>query len=99
MIAVERVDGVTDKSGIGPETSGKSTPDDLLAVAVRVAREAAATARRMRDGAIVDVQTKSTETDPVTAADRAVERQVVAALRDARPGDSVLGEEYGDATG
>jgi len=64
---------------------------------VRIAREAAATARRMRDEAITDVQTKSTDTDVVTAADRAVERQVVAALRRERPGDDVLGEEYGDS--
>nr|WP_236047776.1 inositol monophosphatase family protein [Actinoplanes ovalisporus] len=64
-------------------------------LAVRVAREAAATARRMRAEAIGDVQTKSTATDVVTAADKAVERQVVEALRTARPGDSVLGEEYG----
>ncbi|GGL14070.1 inositol monophosphatase family protein [Mangrovihabitans endophyticus] len=71
--------------------------DDLLAVAVRIAREAAETARRMRDEAITDVQTKSTDTDVVTAADRAVERQVVEALRAERPGDGVLGEEYGDS--
>jgi myo-inositol-1(or 4)-monophosphatase len=71
--------------------------DELLAVAVPVAREAAATARRMRAEAITDVETKSTRTDVVTAADRAVERQVVDALRAARPGDGVLGEEYGDS--
>jgi len=75
-----------------PETS---TPGVLLAIAVRIARDAAATARRMRAEAITDVQTKTTGTDVVTAADRAVERQVVAALRAQRPGDGVLGEEYG----
>jgi myo-inositol-1(or 4)-monophosphatase len=74
----------------------RSTPDELLALAVRTAREAAATARRMRAGAIGDVQTKSTRTDVVTAADKAVERQVVDALRAVRPDDAVLGEEYGD---
>jgi len=62
-----------------------------------VARAAAATARRMRSEAIGDVETKSTATDVVTAADKAVERQVVEALRAARPGDGVLGEEYGDS--
>ncbi|WP_133877010.1 inositol monophosphatase family protein [Paractinoplanes brasiliensis] len=67
----------------------------LLELAVRVARDAAATARRMRAEAIGDVETKSTATDVVTAADKAVERQVVEALRAARPGDGVLGEEYG----
>jgi len=74
-----------------------STSGELLAIAIRVARDAAATARRMRDEAITDVQTKSTDTDVVTAADRAVERQVVEALRRERPGDGVLGEEYGDS--
>ncbi len=74
-----------------------STPAELLGIAVRVARDAAATARRMRDEAIGDVSTKSTDTDVVTAADKAVERQVVEALRRQRPGDGVLGEEYGAA--
>jgi myo-inositol-1(or 4)-monophosphatase len=74
-----------------------STPDELLSLAVRIAREAAATAVRMRAEAIHDVQTKSTDTDVVTTADRAVERQVVEALRAERPGDGVLGEEYGDS--
>jgi myo-inositol-1(or 4)-monophosphatase len=79
------------------EFRGTSTPDELLAIAVRVAREAAETARRMRAEAITDVQTKSTSTDVVTAADKAVERQVVDALRAERPADAVLGEEYGDS--
>jgi myo-inositol-1(or 4)-monophosphatase len=70
----------------------------LLAIAVRIAREAAETARRIRAEAITDVQTKSTDTDVVTSADKAVERQVVEALRRERPGDGVLGEEYGDST-
>jgi myo-inositol-1(or 4)-monophosphatase len=73
-----------------------STAGELLALAVRIARDGAATARRMRAEAITDVQTKSTRTDVVTAADTAVERQVIDALRAARPGDAVLGEEYGD---
>jgi myo-inositol-1(or 4)-monophosphatase len=51
----------------------------------------------MRAEAITDVTTKSTDTDVVTAADKAVERQVVEALRAERPGDGVLGEEYGDS--
>ena len=75
-----------------------STPGALLDLAVRVARDAAATARRMRTEAISDVETKSTDTDVVTAADKAVERQVVEALRAVRPGDGVLGEEYGDSS-
>src|SRR5262245_10841559 len=69
---------------------------ELLDLAVRIAADAAVTAYRMRSEAITDVDTKSTLTDVVTAADRAVERQVIAALQQARPGDAVLGEEYGD---
>ncbi|MEV6346153.1 inositol monophosphatase family protein [Actinoplanes sp. NPDC051851] len=75
--------------------SGAPAPDELLSIAIRVAREAAATAHRMRSEAIGDVQTKSTDTDVVTAADKAVERQVIEALQAGRPGDTVLGEEYG----
>ncbi|MEJ3743556.1 inositol monophosphatase family protein [Actinomycetes bacterium KLBMP 9797] len=70
-------------------------PEELLTIAVKVAREAADTAHRMRAEGVTGVMTKSTDTDVVTAADRAVERQVVAALAELRPGDAVLGEEYG----
>jgi len=75
---------------------------DLLDLARRVARRAAETARRTRTEAIGHVDTKSTATDVVTAADRAVERQIVGELRAARPDDGFLGEEYGvqaDAVG
>jgi myo-inositol-1(or 4)-monophosphatase len=71
-------------------------PAELLELAVRLTRDAAHTARTMRAEGVSGVATKSTATDVVTAADRAVERQVVAALRHARPRDTVLGEEYGD---
>lgn len=70
---------------------------ELLDIAVLVAADAADTARRMRNEAITEVDTKSTVTDVVTAADRAVERQVIAALAARRPGDTVLGEEFGGA--
>ncbi|GAA1396115.1 inositol monophosphatase family protein [Catellatospora coxensis] len=70
---------------------------ELLDIAVQVAADAADTARRMRNEAIIDVGTKSTATDVVTAADRAVEQQVIAALAARRPGDTVLGEEFGGA--
>ncbi|HEX8626988.1 MAG TPA: inositol monophosphatase family protein [Catenuloplanes sp.] len=71
--------------------------DELLSIAVQVARQGAVTARRMRADGISQLTTKSTDTDVVTAADRAVERQVVEELRRLRPDDSVLGEEYGTA--
>ena len=79
------------------EIRAGSTARELLAIALPVAREAAATARRTRAEAITDVATKSTGTDVVTAADRLVERQVIEALRAVRPADGVLGEEYGEA--
>ncbi|MEU7610874.1 inositol monophosphatase family protein [Micromonospora sp. NPDC049204] len=71
------------------------SPRDLLAIALDVARDAAATAYRMRAEGVSVAATKSTVTDVVTAADRAVERQVLDALKRARPDDAVLGEEYG----
>lgn len=70
---------------------------ELLAVAVEVVRSAAERVQRLRDDGVAGVATKSTDTDVVTAADRAVEQEVVAALRRARPRDTVLGEEYGSA--
>ena len=70
-------------------------PEELLAVAVDVARQAAALAVARRADGIGEVGTKSTATDLVTAADRAVERLIVEVLRERRPGDEVLGEEYG----
>jgi myo-inositol-1(or 4)-monophosphatase len=74
-------------------------PQELLEIAIEVAREAAATARQMRAEGVSVAATKSTATDVVTAADQAVERQVIDRLRQARPGDAVLGEEYGDGDG
>jgi myo-inositol-1(or 4)-monophosphatase len=68
---------------------------ELLAIAVSVARAAAGLARGLRDEGVGVVDTKTTPTDVVTAADKAVEHQVVEALRHLRPRDSVLGEETG----
>ncbi|MFC7545524.1 inositol monophosphatase family protein [Plantactinospora sp. GCM10030261] len=74
---------------------GAPSPDELLDTAVEVARRAADTARRMRATGVDTVATKSTVTDVVTAADRAVEREVVEMIGRMRPGDRVLGEEFG----
>lgn len=73
------------------------SPEGLLEFSVDLVRSAADLARRMREDGVSDVSTKSTETDVVTAADRAVERFVVEAIRAARPQDAVLGEEFGRA--
>ncbi|MFB9239838.1 inositol monophosphatase family protein [Plantactinospora siamensis] len=76
-----------------------ATPEELLEIAVTVARGAAATASQMRAEGVSPVATKSTATDVVTAADRAVEQEVVAELRRLRPADRVLGEEFGAGGG
>ncbi|MEH0936532.1 inositol monophosphatase family protein [Micromonospora psammae] len=76
-------------------TRSAPAPRELLEIAIEVARDAAATAYRMRAEGVSVAATKSTATDVVTAADRAVERQVLDALAKLRPDDSVLGEEYG----
>jgi myo-inositol-1(or 4)-monophosphatase len=72
---------------------------ELVTLASEVARRAGETARQMRSQGVGRVDTKSTATDVVTAADKAVERQIVADLRAARPHDAVLGEEYGPSGG
>ena len=43
------------------------------------------------------VVTTKPDRTPVTDADRAVERSIRAAIESARPADSILGEEYGEA--
>ncbi|TDC42220.1 inositol monophosphatase family protein [Micromonospora sp. KC213] len=80
-------------------TRSAPAPTELLAVAVDVAREAARTAYRMRAEGVSVAATKTTVTDVVTAADRAVERQVLDTLAKLRPDDAVLGEEYGAGEG
>lgn len=64
-------------------------------VALEVADEAAALVAEMRSSAVTDVDTKSSETDVVTAADRAAERLIRERLAELRPGEPVLGEEEG----
>src|SRR5262249_59661110 len=59
----------------------------------------AALAARARAEAIIHVDTKSSATDMVTAADRAVERLMIERLRAARPADGVLSEETGTHRG
>jgi myo-inositol-1(or 4)-monophosphatase len=72
---------------------------DLLDLARTVVGGAAELARALRRDGVGEVATKSTDTDVVTAADRAVERHVIDALREHRPDDAVLGEESGLAAG
>ena len=66
--------------------------DQLLELATRLATDAGSLALRMREG-VETLPTKSSPTDVVTAADRAVERLLVEGIRSVRPGDGILGEE------
>ncbi|MDP9101464.1 MAG: inositol monophosphatase [Actinomycetota bacterium] len=68
------------------------SPEALLDLATDLAREAGALALRMSEGVQVGA-TKSSPTDVVTAADRAVETLLVTAIRRVRPDDGLLGEE------
>jgi myo-inositol-1(or 4)-monophosphatase len=67
--------------------------EDLLAVACRVAREGGQAALDGRGATALDVTTKSTATDLVTALDRRAEAAVVTKLAELRPSDAVVGEE------
>ena len=73
--------------------------DELLTVAVEVARAAAHLARDLREQGVTGIATKSTATDVVTAADKATEQYVIDTLHERRPGESVLGEESGESAG
>lgn len=65
----------------------------LLDLAVTVAKEAGRTIAAMRHEAVSSHETKSSPTDPVTAADRAAEAVIVDGILAARPDDGILGEE------
>ena len=72
--------------------------------AARIARAAGdlAAAWQRRGSEALNVRQKAANAGPVTAADEAAETHIVEALRDAFPGDAILGEEHGahgDATG
>jgi myo-inositol-1(or 4)-monophosphatase len=69
-----------------------SQPPALLDLAVSLALEAGALLLDHRDR-VLDVDTKSSTTDPVSEADRASERLITSGIRSARPDDGILGEE------
>jgi myo-inositol-1(or 4)-monophosphatase len=75
----------------------------LKDIAELVAGEAAELVRRAREsmlaGQAVQVETKSSDTDVVTAVDHESEKFVRERLAELRPGDAVLGEEGGGVTG
>ncbi|WP_211323082.1 inositol monophosphatase family protein [Amycolatopsis palatopharyngis] len=83
--------------------ASRTIESELTDIAEQVAAEAAELVREARDGMwagrAVDVDTKSTDTDVVTAVDREAERFVRTRLAQLRPGESVLGEEEGGTAG
>jgi myo-inositol-1(or 4)-monophosphatase len=78
-----------------------SAGEELLAVAVEAARAAAAVLleRYEQAGGPSDLQTKSTPTDLVSAADLEAERAIRDVLARRRPDDAILGEEGDDVPG
>lgn len=80
--------------------SADSEPAALLALATDIARDAGALLRSYADRTDLEVHTKTTATDPVSAADRASEQLISERLRSTRPQDGMVGEEQaGDRTG
>lgn len=76
--------------GVPPE-------EQLLAVAERAARAAGTELMDRFGREAKDVRTKSTPTDPVSAADLAAEEAIRRVLAEDRAGDLMLGEEGGEA--
>lgn len=71
---------------------------DDATLACDLVRDAASLAARMRAEGLT-VESKTSVSDVVTAADHAAEAHVVQTLRRLRPDDSILGEEGADHTG
>lgn len=74
-------------------------PQKLVSLAVEIAEEAGALARRRRAEGVAIAATKSALADIVTDADREVELLIRERLTAARPGDGFLGEESGAERG
>ena len=66
---------------------------ELLEIAKRVASLAAAVHHRAMEDGRFTVDTKRSTSDLVTEIDREAERELVAAIRAARPNDRIIGEE------
>lgn len=75
------------------------TPAGLRDLALEVARSAAVLVRERRVAGVSVVDTKTSATDVVTEVDRASEELIRQLLLEARPDDSILGEEGDDHVG
>jgi myo-inositol-1(or 4)-monophosphatase len=94
--------GRAERAGEHPrEPTGPNAPiDDLLALAVDLARDAGALLLdRFAGGREQALESKSTPTDLVSEADLASERLIREALARLRPADGMLGEEGGGTRG
>ena len=74
-------------------------PSELLEIARHAAGLAAAVHRRAIEVGELNVETKRSACDLVTGIDRAAERELVTAIRAARPDDGIIGEEGTDFSG
>jgi myo-inositol-1(or 4)-monophosphatase len=74
-------------------------PHALLDLAVRAARAAGALLVDRFHRPASGIELKSSQTDPVSDADRDAESLIAGLLRDERPGDGVLGEEGAGSKG
>ena len=72
---------------------------ELARLALETAREAAALVRDRAAGTVTVADTKSSEVDVVTEADRASEALIRSLLSERRPDDGLLGEEGDDVPG
>jgi myo-inositol-1(or 4)-monophosphatase len=79
--------------------AGMPSEHELLSVAVECARAAGAELLDRFGREPIGVRSKSTPTDPVSAADLAAEAAIREVLARLRPDDSILGEEGGSTTG
>ena len=81
-------------------TQTDTTTENLLHLAVDIAHEAGALLKSYAGRADLEIGTKSSATDPVSAADHASERLISERVREARPHDGMIGEEQsGDRHG
>ena len=80
-------------------SNNNALADELLSLAISIAHEVGAVALAGRKRGLSDVSTKSTSTDMVTEYDRLTEKSIISALREARPTDSIVGEEGGGHDG
>lgn len=76
----------------GSQSDTESSIESLLELAVRAAKAAGAELLE-RYGHVQGLATKSSDTDPVSDADRAAERLLVELITAERPDDAMIGEE------